>query len=202
MILIGDILISDEVVTEQFICNLEACKGACCREGDYGAPLDEEELEILKQIYPLVRPYLTEEGRAAIDRNGPYAWIEEAEEFGTTLLDGAGPCAFMTTNEAGVAQCGIEQAWKAGAVDFRKPVSCHLYPIRVNKNAAANFESLNYDRWDICSAACTLGRKEKVPVYRFLEEAIVRRYGREFYEELDQAAQFHANTQTAKRPDK
>lgn len=197
MILIGDLLISDEVVTEEFICDLQACKGACCWEGDYGAPLEDAELAVLTAIYPAVRPYLTEEGQKSIDLNGPFTYNEDNEDYGTTLVNN-GPCAFMTYDALGIAQCGIELAFKDGAIDFRKPVSCHLYPIRVNKKPEANFESLNYERWHICSAACELGRKEKVPVYRFLKEALIRRYGVEFYEELDQAAQFFSNTDAAK----
>ncbi len=197
MILIGDILISDEVVTEQFICDLQACKGACCWEGDYGAPLEEAELGILTSIYPLVRPYLTEEGQKAIDLNGPFTYNEDNEDHGATLVNN-GPCAFMTYDALGIAQCGIELAFRDGVTDFRKPISCHLYPIRVNKKPEANFESLNYERWHICSAACELGKKEKVPVYRFLKEALIRQYGAGFYEELDQAARFFSNTDTAK----
>ena len=189
MIIVQDKLVSDDLVAEHFICNLNACKGACCWEGDFGAPLDKSELPILEAIVEQLKPYLTPEGIAAIEAHGPYQWFEEAEDWGTTLVNG-GPCAFLTYDPLGIAKCGIEQAWKDGVVDFQKPISCHLYPIRVEKNEALGFEALNYDRWDICSAACELGAKESVPVYRFLKDAIIRQYGEAFYEELDAAGQY------------
>lgn len=189
MIIVQDKLVSDDLVLEQFICNLDACKGACCWEGDMGAPLSPEELPILDRIFEEIKPFLSPAGIRAIEQQGKYGWSEEGQEWGTTLVDN-GPCAYMTLDGQGKAQCGIERAWKAGATDFQKPISCHLYPIRVGKNDIVGFEALNYDRWDICSAACTLGEKEKVPVYRFLKEAIVRKYGEDFYEELDAAAGF------------
>lgn len=188
MIIVQDKLVSDELVEEYFICNLEACKGACCWEGDSGAPLERSELDDLERIYPAVKPFLSPAGIQTIERQGTAVWFEEAGEWGTPLLD-SGPCAYMTLVD-GVAQCGIEQAWKAGATDFRKPISCHLYPIRVARNEELDFEALNYHQWSICSAACALGEKERVPVYRFLREAIIRKFGEAFYEELDAAAWF------------
>lgn len=187
MIIVQDKIVSEELVEEQFICNLDKCKGACCWEGDAGAPLEKAELRILKDIYPKVRPFLTPEGQKVIDEWGVYERDPQDGSYGTTLIE-KGPCAFMTTDSNGIAQCGIEQAWKAGEVSFRKPISCHLYPIRVSKNEIQGFEALNYHRWDICSAACTLGKEHKMPVYRFLKEAIIRKYGEDFYEELDAAA--------------
>lgn len=189
MLIVQDKLVSDDVVEENFICNLSACKGACCWEGDWGAPLEEEELGILDDIYEDVKPFLTPAGIAAIEAQGKHAWFEEMEGPGTPLIDG-GPCAYINYDDQGIAHCGIEQAWAAGATHFKKPISCHLYPIRVEKFESLGSEALNYDRWNICSAACTLGNKEKVPVYQFLKEAIIRRYGQDFYEELDGAAQF------------
>jgi Protein of unknown function (DUF3109) len=189
MLIIQDILVSDDVVQEQFMCNLTACKGACCWEGDLGAPLDEDELPVLESILEVVQPYLSPAGLAALERDGAYVFHEDEDSYATPLIDG-GPCAYMTLDGQGVAQCGIERAWKDGKLTFRKPISCQLYPIRVEKNEAANFEALNYDRWDICSAACTNGQKHKVAVYEFVRDAIVRQYGQDFYDELDAAAQF------------
>lgn len=186
--MIGDILVSDDVVTEQFICNLDACKGACCWEGDSGAPLEQEELRTLERIYDDIRPFLSPEGRAVIEAEGPYKYYEgDAQEFGTPLVDN-GPCAYMTYDNDGKAQCGIERAYQAGATDFKKPISCHLYPIRVTKHEASGMEALNYDRWDICSAACELGKANQMPVYKFLRDAITRKYGADFFEQLDAAA--------------
>lgn len=192
MLIIQDKLVSDDVVERHFICNLNACKGACCWEGDYGAPVEEAELEVLNRIFDQVKPFLSPDGIAAIEKQGAYIWFEQENEWATPLINN-GPCAYMTYNELGIAQCGIEQAWKAGATDFQKPISCHLYPIRVDRNEVAGFEALNYHEWDICSAACELGDKEKVPVYRFLKEAIIRKYGEDFYEELDAAAEHLRN---------
>ena len=167
MLMIGDILISDDVVSEQFICNLDACKGACCWEGDYGAPLEQEELRTLERIYDDIRPFLSPAGRAVIESEGPYTYYEgDAQEFGTPLINN-GPCAYMTYDENGVAQCGIERAYKAGATDFKKPISCHLYPIRVERHGA---------------------KKHQMPVYQFLKEALIRKYGEGFYHQLDAAA--------------
>lgn len=187
MIMINHTLVSEEVVQEHFLCNLDACKGACCWEGDYGAPLEEEELRTLESIYDDIKPFLRPEGRAVIEREGLYAYVEEAKEYATPLID-HGPCAYMTYDRDGVAQCGIEKAYKAGATDFRKPISCHLYPIRVKRNAQSGLELLEYDRWEICSAACTLGAREQLPIYRFVREALIRKYGADFYEALDAAA--------------
>ncbi len=187
MLIIQEVLISDDIIEEHFLCNLQACKGACCWEGDWGAPLETEELQTLERIYEDVKPFLTEAGIAAIETNGLFTFFEDARDYGTTLQpDGA--CAYMTFDGQGIAKCGIEQAYLAGATDFKKPISCHLYPIRVHYNREQDFEALNYDRWDICSAACELGRKEQLPLYRFVREALVRKYGEAFYEELDAAA--------------
>lgn len=189
MLIVKDVLVSDEIVEEQFICNLKACKGACCWEGDWGAPLETAELHILEQIYEHVAPYLSEEGKAVIKEDGLFTFYKEPKEYGTPLLKN-GACAYMTYDEIGIAKCGIEQAYLAGATDFKKPISCHLYPIRVTENKKTGFESLNYDEWEICSAACQLGKKEQVPVYRFVKEALVRKYGEAFYEELDMIAKY------------
>lgn len=189
MIIVQDKLVSDELVEEHFVCNLQACKGACCWEGDAGAPLEEVELPVLDAIFEKIKPFLSPAGIQAIENQGKYQQYGEDREWGTPLMDN-GPCAYMTLNAAGIAQCGIEQAWRAGVTDFQKPVSCHLYPIRVEKNEETGFEALNYHHWEICSAACELGEKEQVPVYRFVRDAIIRKYGTDFYEELDGAAAF------------
>lgn len=191
MLIIRNIIVSEEIIENNFVCNLSACKGACCWEGDYGAPLETAELEVLEKIYPIVKPYLTPEGRKAIEKEGLFSYSKEAGEFGTTLVDKAA-CAFMTINKQGVAQCGIEQAWLDKKIDFQKPVSCHLYPIRIQENRHNGFEIMQYDEWDICSDACALGDKEQVPVYQFVKAGIIRKYGEEFFEELDALAK-HMN---------
>jgi hypothetical protein len=190
MICVQEKLVSSEVIEEQFVCNLAVCKGACCIEGDIGAPLEESEIAILEEIYPIVRPYLTPEGQHAIDTEGGYRYFNNMKKFGTQLLGKEGACAWLTYEPNGVAKCGIEKAWEEGKIAFQKPISCHLYPIRIEKNEGTDFEALNYDRWSICRSACKLGKSLKVPVYQFLKNAIVRKYGEDFYNELDAAARF------------
>ncbi len=174
---------------EHFRCNLDACKGACCWEGDFGAPLEPAEMETLEKIYPDIKPYLRPEGIRVIEEQGLFVYFKGLKDYGTPLLDD-GACAFLTFEKNGVAKCGIEKAFEEGATDFRKPISCHLYPIRVSKNEKVGFEALNYDRWDICSAACTAGEKEQIPVFRFAKAALIRKYGEEFYEELEAVANY------------
>ena len=184
--MINDILVTDEVVEEQFMCNLNACKGACCWEGDFGAPLEKAELDILEHIYDQIKSFLTAKGRAVIEEEGAYVYYTEPKEYGTPLVENAA-CAYMTYSELGIAQCGIENAFRAGLTDFRKPVSCQLYPIRVKENPHSGLKVLEYDRWDICSAACTRGEQEKMPVYLFVKEALIRKYGEEFFSALEGA---------------
>lgn len=183
MIKIGDKLISDELGRRQFVCDLEACKGACCVQGEGGAPLDRSELPVLEEIMEVVRPYLAPAHQKALDQQGPY--VEEHKDFFATPLRDGQECAY-TVFKDGKANCGIEMAWKDGKIDFQKPVSCHLYPIRVKQLKGPKMLALNYEEWDICDPACALGKKLKVPVYRFLKDAIIRAYGEAFYEELDQ----------------
>lgn len=185
MILIDDKIISRDVIEKKFICNLNACKGACCWEGDFGAPLETEEIEKVEAIFPMVKPYLSEASIRRIEQNGTSSYYKEEKETGTSLMEN-GACVFMILDENRIAKCGIEAAYLDKKIDFQKPISCHLYPIRVKKHK--NFEAVNYDDWDICSAACELGEKEQMPTYQFLKEALVRKYGIEFYEELDATA--------------
>lgn len=188
MLIVQNVLVSDEVLEKHFVCNLNACKGACCWEGDWGAPLETEELHTLERIFPDIQPFLRPEGLRILEKE-LFTWYEDAKEYGTPLLEN-GACAYLTYENDGTAKCGIEKAYEAGATDFRKPISCHLYPIRVRKDSKRDFEAINYDQWDICSAACSLGQKLKVPVYQFLQEALVRKYGAAFFEELSAAAAY------------
>ena len=189
MLIVEGKLISRDVVEEQFMCNLDACKGACCWEGDFGAPLETAELHILEKIYDTIKEYLSPEARAVIENEGTYTFYKEAKEYGTPLVKN-GACAYMTYDKNGIALCGIEEAYNDGKINFKKPISCHLYPIRVLKDEKTGFEALNYDRWDICSAACTKGKEQKMPVFKFAKSALIRRYGADFYEELEAAASY------------
>lgn len=186
MLSIENTLVSLDVIEEQFVCDLNACKGACCVQGDFGAPLEENELEILEKIYEEVKPFLPKEGIEAIERQGKHVFLDEEKKHATPLRkDGA--CAY-TVFENGTAYCGIEKAWKVGKIDFQKPISCHLYPIRITKYE--HYEAVNYERWKICKAACINGKRLKVPLFRFVKDAIVRKYGTEYYEALEAYVKF------------
>jgi hypothetical protein len=185
MILIENTVISDDIVEKAFVCDLTKCKGACCIEGDLGAPLLDVELEVLKQEYENIKPYLSDAGRAAIESEGLYIKDWE-DDYSTTTIDGK-ECAYAIYDEHRVLKCGIEQAYIAGKTDFKKPISCHLYPIRVTQYE--QYQALNYDRWSICADACSLGEKLQVPVYKFLKEPLIRAYGPEWYAQLEKEAE-------------
>jgi hypothetical protein len=180
MIKVGDVLVSDDIRKVEFVCHLEKCKGACCVEGDLGAPLEEDELHLMHEIQAGVKPYLSKEGLAAIKVQGPYI-LDEDGDYSTPTIGGR-ECAYAIYDKQGVLKCGIEQAWLDGKVGFRKPISCHLYPIRITKKK--DFEAVNYHKWNICSAACSHGQALKVPLYKFLKEPLVRKYGEKWYGEL------------------
>lgn len=183
MLKVGEVLVSDDIRDREFVCNLQKCKGACCVEGDSGAPLEAGEREILEDIYPAVKPYLTAKGIAAIEKQGKHV-IDEDGDLCTPVIDGK-ECAYAVYDKKGVLKCGIEQAYEEGKVNWKKPISCHLYPIRVTSKK--NFEALNYHKWHICSPACTLGKELQVPVYKFLKDPLVRKYGPEWYSDLEKA---------------
>jgi len=187
MLIIDNKVISPEIFQEEFVCNLDACKGACCWEGDSGAPLDIEELDVLEMLYSKIEPFLTKEGIEAIKEQGVAVYVPEEKAYGTTLINNAA-CAYLIYEKNGTAKCGIEKAYEAGAVDFPKPISCHLYPIRVEELENSNFQKLEYDRWDICSPACENGKKLSVPIYKFLKGPLTRAYGADFYEQLEHMA--------------
>jgi len=190
MYFIQDVLVSDEVLEARFACDIGACKGACCWEGDFGAPLDAEEVEILENIFSQVRPYLDPAGIQVLEKEGTAVHYPELGKMGTPLVEG-GPCAYLAFDPDGTAHCGIEKAWAAGATTFRKPISCHLYPIRVLDHPGGAFEALNYDRWSICAGACARAEREGISLVDFAREALVRKYGEAFHEELRAARENH-----------
>ena len=177
-------IISEEILEKEFVCNLSACKGACCVDGDAGAPLTQEETQILVDIYPKVKPFLRPEGIQAIEEQGAFV-IGTDGEYETTLIEGK-DCAYVIF-DGQTALCGIEQAYNEGIVDWKKPVSCHLYPIRVKEYS--DFAAVNYHKWHICSDACALGKELQVPVYKFVKEALVRKFGEQWFEELEKVAE-------------
>lgn len=183
MFQLGKTIVSEDLIEKDFVCNISACKGACCIDGDAGAPIDPEETEILRDIYPKVKPFLRDEGIAAIEEQGTYIETEYGE-FETPLVNG-NECAYVTFKD-GIAGCGIEEAYNAGEIDFKKPVSCHLYPVRVEEYS--EFSAVNYHRWPICDPACALGKELQVPIYKFVKTALIRKFGENWYAELEKIA--------------
>ena len=187
MIAIDDKLISDDVVEAQFVCDLSKCKGGCCEDGDAGAPLQVSELKELIENYEVIKPYMTSDGKREIERQGKYIYDPEFGWVTPTLTGGM--CAYGVKDNGGIIKCSIEQAYNDGKLEWKKPISCHLFPIRITKSNDGETEYLNYEpREDLCAAACKLGSKLKIPTYIFLREAIVRKYGEEFYETLEATA--------------
>ncbi len=181
MIEVGKVLVSDDVISKRFVCDLSKCKGACCVEGDLGAPVDEDEIEKLEDVYDEVAPYLTEEGRKVVEKEGVVVNDWEGE-FSTPTINGR-ECVYAIYDNEGILKCGIEQAYLDGKINWRKPISCYLYPIRITK--LQNVDALNYDVWSICAPACDLGESLKVEVYKFLKEPLIKKYGEEWYRELE-----------------
>lgn len=184
MVQIGDTIVSFDIFKEKFCCNMDACKGACCIEGDAGAPLEEEEVKELEKVLPVIWEDLSDEARAVIERQG-VSYVDEEGDLVTSIVNGK-DCVFTCYDAKGHCLCAIEKAYRAGKTGFYKPVSCHLYPIRVSNYAS--FKALNYHRWNVCKAAVLLGRQQGIPVYRFLKEPLVRQFGGAWYQELEIAA--------------
>ncbi len=180
---LGKTVVSEEILDNDFVCNLNACKGACCVAGSAGAPVAPEERAVLERLYAKVRPFLRPEGRAAIEAQGTYVKGEDGS-WETPLVDGE-ECAYVIY-EGEKALCGIEAAQRAGVIDWPKPVSCHLYPVRVLEYTSLT--AVNYHRWDICDPACELGASLKVPIYKFVKDALIRKFGEEWYSELESVA--------------
>lgn len=187
MFQIKDTLVSEDILKEEFVCDLKACKGACCVQGDSGAPLEVKELLKIEDHLETVKPYLNEKSLKTLELSGPYEKDIDGE-FVTTLNSGK-ECVFTVFDSKGQASCGIEKAYLDGKIDFQKPVSCHLYPIRIKK--LKYYDAVNYHRWQICSAACQLGRANKVKVFEFTKAPLIRKYGNEWYEELEKVSELY-----------
>ncbi len=197
MIEIDDKIVSVDILREHFACDITQCKGICCVEGNAGAPLEIEEVDELEATYESYKPYMTEAGIESVERQG-FMVIDEDGDYTTPLVNDA-ECAYAYQTEDGVTLCAIEKAWFAGECSFRKPISCHLYPIRL-LNFSNGGVGLNYHRWSVCHSACENGRKLQMPIYKSLHDAIVRRFGEEFYESLDAAAQMLSGGSTTVEP--
>lgn len=186
MIEIGKSIVSLDVFKRKFVCDLAACKGACCVHGDSGAPLEEEESALLEEVYPIAKKYMIEEGIAAVETQGTSV-IDTDGDLVTPLVFVGGPCAFVYYEEDGTAKCAVEKAYLNGETSWKKPISCHLYPIRIKKYT--QFDAVQYNEWDICEPACVCGEQLQVPVYAFLKEPLIRKYGEDWYKELQLVAQ-------------
>ena len=187
MIAIDNTIISEHLLEKKFVCDLNACKGECCVAGDSGAPLDEEEIKILESILDKVKPYIPADGWKAIKKQG-VSVIDDDGDFTTPLVKGK-HCAF-TYFEEGIAKCSIEKAYYNGEVTFKKPISCHLYPVRITKYKT--YDAVNYHKWEVCKPACVCGAKLDVPVYKFLREPLIRKYGEDWYKKLELANELKA----------
>lgn len=192
MIVIDNILISDDVIQQQFVCDLDRCKGGCCEEGDAGAPLDDAELDIIIEMYEKVKPYMTEASIREVEKKGKYVYHKEFGWVTPTLGSDKEICVYGIRDEKGIIKCAFEQAYYDGVIPWKKPVSCHLFPIIAQKGRHGDYARVNYEpREKLCNPACALGKKLKVPVYAFLKEALVRKFEEEFYVALEKAALLH-----------
>ena len=191
MIAIDNILVSDEVVQQHFVCDLQKCKGGCCVDGDAGAPLAAEEMEKLNQVFDAVEPYLTAEGKKIIQQTGRYQYDKFFGWVTPTISNGM--CAYGYKDATGVVKCSIEQAYNDRKTDWKKPISCHLFPIKMAHSENGKYEYVNYEpRETLCAPACKLGTSLKVPVYIFLKEPLIRKFGVSFYDILKATAK-HIN---------
>jgi len=179
MISIGKTIVSEEVIKKQFSCDLKACYGECCVQGDSGAPLEENEIGIIEDYLDDIKPYMTADGIKAIEKSGVFDYDTDGE-FVTTLVEDK-ECAFVYF-ENDIAFCAIEKAYREGKIDYFKPISCHLYPIRISK--FKDFEAVNYHKWGICDMALVKGKKEKKALYEFVKEPLIRKYGQKWYDQL------------------
>jgi len=200
MIVIDNILVSDEVVNKQFVCDLNKCKGGCCEEGDAGAPLEDQELDTIIDVYEKVKPYLTAASIREIERKGKYVYHKEFGWVTPTLDNDREICVYGYRDQKGVIKCAFEQAYYDGIISWKKPISCHLFPVITQKGRHGNYERVNYEpREKLCNPACALGKKLEVPTYEFLKEALIRKYGEDFYNALDKAAKMRNNKKAVQK---
>jgi hypothetical protein len=181
MIQIKNTIVSQDILQQSFVCDLSKCKGACCIQGESGAPLKDEETKILENIYPLIKKYISKESQLAIKQKGVYEVDFDGEKV-TPLVGKQGRCAYVYFDENNYAKCAIEKAHAEGEINFKKPISCHLYPIRITKYPT--FDAINYHKWEVCNEACKLGKELKITVADFLKEPLIREFGEEWFDEL------------------
>ena len=181
MLQIDDTIISLDLLDQCFVCDLDTCKGICCVEGDDGAPLEEEEVKIIEDLLPIIWDDLTEVSKALIKKQG-VSYIDSDGEPVTSIVNGE-ECVFTYTDDQGQCKCAIEKAYREGKTDFYKPISCHLYPVRLQKYE--EYTAVNYHQWSVCNCARKLGGKLGVPVYQFLKEPLIRKFGKEWFKQLE-----------------
>lgn len=181
MIVIDNTIISEDIRDVRFCCDLEKCRGACCVEGDAGAPLEEEEISQLEDYIDRIKPFMQESGIEVIENSGVFDYDMNGE-YVTPLISDK-DCAFVFY-ENNIAKCAIEKAYENKKISFRKPLSCHLYPIRI-KNYAGD-DAVNYHKWAICQPACAKGKEINLPLYKFLKDSLIRKFGEEWYNKLVQ----------------
>ena len=184
MISIKNTLVSEDLLEQEFVCDISACKGACCVAGDGGAPLNEEELETLESVYKDVKSYMTEKGIKEVEEQGK--WVVGADGGKETPLVRGKECVYVFFDQNNIAKCSIEAAYREGKINYKKPISCELYPVRIS--SYQEFDAVNYHKWHICQPACECGQKLKVPVYKFLKEPLIKKYGSNWYKGLEFAA--------------
>jgi len=193
LIVIDNILISDDVVEKQFVCDLTKCKGGCCEEGDAGAPLDDSELDIVLEVYEKIKSYLSEASIKEVEKKGKYVYNKEFGWVTPTLGNDNEICVYGNRDEKGIIKCAFEQAYYDGVIPWKKPISCHLFPIITKKGKHGDYDRVNYEpREKLCNPACALGKKLEVPTYEFLKEPLIRKYGEDFYNGLDKVAKLQA----------
>ncbi len=181
MIQIDDVIVSLDLFREKYCCDLSACKGTCCIEGDAGAPLEAEEVKALEEALPFIEERLSPAAREVIARQG-VSYIDDEADCVTSIVNGK-DCVFTCYDEKGCCYCAVELAYREGKIPFRKPISCYLYPVRIKQYP--EFRALSYHRWDVCKAAPILGQKENLPLYRFLRDPLITKFGEAWYQELE-----------------
>lgn len=184
MLEIGDTVVSFDLFEHKFCCDLSVCRGCCCVKGDAGAPLTEEEVKELDKVLPAVRQFLSARALEVIDRQGT-SYVDADGDNVTSLVDGR-ECVF-TYFENGICLCALEKAYNEGLIDFPKPISCYLYPVRLE--VYDTFTAVNVHRWECCRGAEICGKERGIPVYRYLKNSLIRRFGAEWYAELSSAAE-------------
>ena len=185
MISIQNTLVSEDLIEKHFVCHLARCKGECFVAGEAGAPLEAEEAQYLKTHIADLEPFLEAQGRKAIAQQGAAIYGNDGS-LETPLVEGK-ECAYTVFSETGVAKCGIEKAYNEGVLSLQKPISCHLYPVRVT--AYSEFEAVNYHQWDICNTACQFGDALQIPIYQFVKKALIRKFGESWYAQLEKEAE-------------